>query len=57
VTTSLQPEKINLLLDRNFSEVNIYMPNKSIDKQQVFTNKSSIDFDLGEQLVLIEIIP
>jgi len=56
VTTTLQSEKINLLFAKNASEINIYMPNKSVDKQFIFNNKASIDFDLGSELVLIEII-
>lgn len=55
INKTVQPEKMTLNLASKAKEINIYIPNKSIDKQITFSNQNSIDFNLGSELVLIEI--
>lgn len=55
VITHPVTEKMTLNLEDKASEINLYVPNKSIEKQKTFNNQSSIEFDLISELVLIEI--
>lgn len=51
----IQAAPITLRLEGKAKNINLYVPNKSDIKQETFQNNSSISFNLGAELVLLEI--
>lgn len=52
----LAPIKVVLDLNYTASIVNLYIPNKSTDKQISFKKRDSLEFELGSELILAEVI-
>lgn len=51
----IPPKSLKVTLGKKAKEINVYVPNISIDKQQTFTNQKEFTFDAGPELVLLEI--
>jgi len=52
---TLQSAIVHLKLGVVAKTIEIYMPNKSTDKQLSYVDKNSIDINLGEELVLVQV--
>lgn len=51
----IQTASITLKLGTSAKNINMFIPNKSTDKQETFQNSNSISFNLAAELVLFEI--
>lgn len=49
------PKSLQVTLGKKAKEINVYVPNKSIDKQRTFNSQKQFTFEAGPELVLLEI--